>query len=169
MTEEKGNWNFVDKRQSDNPESEENSTVPTIIRADDTAMELRSAAKSMIAQWKEKKVTQNAALTILKEKMGAHIEATKYALTKQLELHNKKIDLLADKYIYQMTEEYLKDLNEMGISNLKSRGITVQVLNEETAKLLKQIESQDVPDFMKKKTLEMMMDKWMELFAKISN
>jgi len=45
----------------------------------------------------------------------------------------------------------------------------VQVLNEETAKLLKQIESQDVPDFMKKKTLEMMMDKWMELFAKISN
>jgi len=124
MTEEKGNWNFVDKRQSDNPESEENSTVPTIIRADDTAMELRSAAKSMIAQWKEKKVTQNAALTILKEKMGAHIEATKYALTKQLELHNKKIDLLADKYIYQNElRKYLKDLNENGVSAILSREV----------------------------------------------
>jgi hypothetical protein len=122
----------------------------------------------VISRFKAGQIEKRAAIAEIGELTNAHLEATKHALGRALEVHKQRVDLIAQKYIYQITEEHLRDMRDMGLHNLESRGQTLLKLNIETAKLLKQAETQDVPEFMRKKTLDAIFKKYEEFLSKIT-
>jgi hypothetical protein len=132
------------------------STVETRIEV------IKNQRLGVFSRLKAGSIAKQAALEEIRALSAAHLEATKHALSRALEVDKQRVDLVAQKYIYQITEEHLKDMREMGLQNYDTRLKTLLKLNEETSKLLQQASGQDVPEFMRQQTIERIVKRYQE-------
>jgi hypothetical protein len=129
---------------------------------------IKTERVGILGKFKSGSISRKAALTEMQVLSDAHLEATRHALKRALEVDQQRIDLIAQKYIYQITEEHLRDMQEMGLRNFESRMKTLLRLNTEAAALLKQAEAQDVPSFIKQKAIDAIVSKFDEFYRNIT-
>jgi hypothetical protein len=129
--------------------------------------QIRSQKLGIIASFKANKIQRNVALQKLKDLTDAQLEGSRHALKRAVEIEKQRVDVVADKYIYQITEEYLKDLRELGIKNYEARMETLMELDRVAARLVEKAEGQDVPDAFKERTLQGILAKHKEFFDRI--
>jgi hypothetical protein len=122
----------------------------------------------VISRFKAGQIERKSALAEIGALTTAHLEATRHALNRALEVQKQRVDLIAQKYIYQITEEHLRDMRDMGLHNFEARLQTLLRLNSEAASLFKQAEAQDVPEFIRKNTLDAIFKKYQEFSNKIT-
>lgn len=164
-----GKWDFVEESSLVVSENEDKKSIEKVYTPEETSIELAKSRTGILTKIKMGKLKDKAQFSELEMKMNAHLDATKHALHKALEVQKKRIDLVAQKYLYQITEEHLRDMREMGIKNYESSMSTLLVLNQETSKLLVEAEKQDVPTIIKKKTVDAIMEKWDKFFNDIKS
>ena len=129
---------------------------------------IKNQRLSILGKLKAGKIERRAALGEIQALTEAHLEATKHALKRALDVDKQRVDLIAQKYIYQITEEHLRDMREMGMHNFTARMETLMNLNSETTRLFKQAEDQDVPAVIREKTIEAIMKKYEEFYRKLT-
>ncbi|HWG19902.1 MAG TPA: hypothetical protein VG225_05165 [Terracidiphilus sp.] len=129
--------------------------------------ELRQRRLGIIGSFKRNGIERKAALNQLQELHNAQMESTKHALEAALAVDKRRIDVIADKYIFHLDEEYLKDLRELGIKNFESRMTALLQLNTSAARLMEAAEAQDVPPAMKQTTLQGIIKKHQEFFDRV--
>jgi hypothetical protein len=129
---------------------------------------IRTQRVGIIGKFKSGSIGRKAALEEIQALSNAHLEATKHALKRALEVDRRRVDLIAQKYVYQITEEHLRDMREMGLRNFEARMQTLLRLNVETAELLKQAEAQDVPSIIRQKAVDAIMSKFEEFYKTIT-
>jgi hypothetical protein len=130
--------------------------------------DIRVQRLGVIGRFKAGLIEKRAALGEIEALSTAHLEATKHALKRAVEVDHQRVDLIAQRYIYQITEEHLGDMREMGMHNYQARFDTLLKLNAETAKLLQQAEGQDVPVTIRQRTIEAIMKKYDEFSKKLT-
>ena len=135
---------------------------------DDRIEAIRTQRVGILGRFKSGSIDRNAALAEIQALSNAHLEATKHALKRALEVDRQRVDLIAQKYVYQITEEHLRDMRDMGLRNFEARMQTLLKLNSETSDLLRQAEAQDVPGFIRQKTLDAIISKYEEFLKAIT-
>jgi hypothetical protein len=128
----------------------------------------RKEKLDFIGRFKLGGIERKAALEKIQSMYDAQLEATKHSLKRALEVEKERVDLIAKKYIYEITEEYLRDMSAFGIQNYQARVETLFKLNEETARLLKTAQDQDIPERLREKTLDAILAKHEEFFKKLT-
>ena len=97
----------------------------------------------------------------------AQLEVGKHRLKPAVDVEKQRVDLVANKYLYRITEEYLRDMRDLGLGNYDARMNTLFTLNEETTKLLEKAEAQDVPQSIKDMTIDAIVKKHKEFYTRI--
>lgn len=128
---------------------------------------MRGEKLDLIGRFKANRIERKAALETIKSMHESQLEATRHALKRAVDVQKERVDLIAKKYIFEITEEYLRDMQVMGIHNYQARMQTLFSLNEETGKLLKQAEAQDIPARLREKTLEAILKKYNEFYDRL--
>jgi hypothetical protein len=97
----------------------------------------------------------------------AQFEAAQHALRRAVDVERERIDTVANKYIFHITEEYLRNMRELGLQNFESRMQTQLQLNETTSRLLEQAQAQNVPSTIRDATIENILKKHREFSDKL--
>jgi len=162
-------WSKVDAlaRRNQNEIVQKPQDLP-LTGVEDRIEVLKRQRVGILGKFKAGSIDRNTALAEIQALSDAHLEATKYKLKRALEVDRQRVDLVAQKYIYEITEEHLRDMREMGIHNFEARMQTLLRLNAETAALLKQAEAQDVPTFIQQKTFDAIIAKYEEFLKTIT-
>ena len=121
----------------------------------------------LIGQFKKNKIDRQAALIKLKAMHDAQIEAATHALRRAVDVEKGRVDTVANKFLYQITEEYLNDMREMGLKNFESRMQTLLQLNTKLGELLGHAQSQDLPQSVKDATIQNILKKYQEFADRI--
>jgi len=127
---------------------------------EERAERLKVQQLDLIGKFQANKIERKSAVEQLRAIHQTRLDAAKFALTKALEVEKGRIDLVANKYLYQITQEYLKDMAIMGLSNEDSRSKTLFALNDQTTDALVKAESAKWPDTLKKKTIDSIMKRY---------
>ena len=128
----------------------------------DRIEEIRNQELDVIGRFKRKGIDRRAALESLRDLHDAQLEAAKHALKRAVDVEKKRVDTVANKYIFKINEEYLRDLRDLGLQNFTSRMDTLLELNATMAGLLEKAQSQDVPPSVRDSTLESIYKKYKE-------
>jgi hypothetical protein len=128
---------------------------------------IREKKLGIIGSFKRNGIERRAALTQLQALHDAQMKSTEHALTAALAVDKRRIDVIADKFIFHLDEEYLNDLRDLGIKNFESRMSALLQLNSTAARLMEAAEAQDVPTAMKESTLKGIFKKHQEFFERI--
>jgi len=121
---------------------------------------LKNQQLDLIGRYQAKKIERKSAVEQLRAIHQTRLEAAKFALTKALEVEKGRIDLVANKYLYQLTQEYLQDMAVMGLSNEGARTKTLFALNDQTTKALLEAQAAQWPDTLKNKTINSIMKRY---------
>jgi hypothetical protein len=147
---------------------EEHKTIPSTGRSDplspinDKIETIRKQELDIIGRFKRNAIDRRAALEALQAMHDAQLEAAKHALKRAVDVEKERIDAVANKYIFHITEEYLRNMRELGLQNYESRMETLLQLNETMARLALKAASQDVPDSIRTSTIENIHKKYRE-------
>jgi len=128
---------------------------------------IRKQELDLIGRFKRNAIDRKAALSALRSMYEAQLDAAKHALTRAVDVEKKRIDTVADKYIFQITEEYLRNMRELGLQNFDSRMQTLLQLNEKMASLIQQAEAQNVPPSVRDTTISNIYKKYKEFSDKL--
>lgn len=131
------------------------------------ASKVRDERLDIIGKIKANSIERKAGLEAIRAMYAAQIEVGKHRLKRAVNVERQRVDLVANKYIYQITEEYLRDMRGLGIHNYNARMETLLKLNEETTKLLERAEAQNVPQSIKDKTVDAIVKKHTEFYERI--
>jgi hypothetical protein len=169
MTDSK--WEKADAliRQSKNPISvasgEENLTPLAPIQ--EQIESIRAQKLGLMGDFKKNKITREAALRNLKAMHDAQTEASQHALRQAVSVDKQRVNLIADKYLFQLNEEYLRDMRDLGLKNFESRNETLLKLNESAARLLERALAQDVPAAFKESTVKKINEQYEEFLSRL--
>lgn len=128
---------------------------------------IRHQELDIIGRFKRNAIDRNAALAAMRQMHDAHLEATKHTLKRAIEVEKARVDTIADKYIFQITQECLRNMAELGVKNIESRAETLLKFNETIARLLEQAQAQDVPSSIRDMTIENILKKHREFADKV--
>jgi hypothetical protein len=115
---------------------------------------IRNQEMDLIGRFKRNTIDRRAALESLRLMHEAQLEAAKHALRRAVDVEKQRIDTVADRYIFQITEQYLRNLRELGLQNFESRFDTMLQLNTTMTRLLEKAQAQDVPPSVRDATIE---------------
>ena len=121
---------------------------------------LKNQQLDLIGRYQANKIERKSAVEQLRAIHQTRLEAAKFALTKALEVEKGRIDLVANKYLYQITQEYLQDMAVMGLSNEGARTKTLFALNDQTTKALLEAQAAQWPEALKSKTINSIMKRY---------
>jgi hypothetical protein len=128
---------------------------------------IRKQEIDIIGRFKRNAIDRSAALEALRAMHDAHLDATKYTLKRAIEVEKARVDTIADKYIFHITEEFLRNMAELGVKNIESRTETLLKFNETIARLLEQAQAQDVPNAIRDMTIDNILKKHREFVDKV--
>lgn len=135
---------------------------PPLAPINDQIETIRNQELDIIGRIKRNTINRKAALEKLRSLHDAQLEAAKHALRRAVDVDKERVDVVANKYIFQLNEQFLKDMQELGLQNFDARMKALLKLNETMAKLLKQAEGQDVPPSVRDATIENILKKYRE-------
>lgn len=163
-------WDYVDKLT----QKEYKSTTLDMVKGakpleglELLADKVRKDRLSLVTRLKAGAIERKAALEKMQVIYDAQLEATKHALQRAVEVEKERVDLIANKYIFEITSEYLRDMGDLGIHNYKARMQTLLALNVEVAKLFREAQGQDVPERIKERTISAIIAKYEEFSAQL--
>jgi translation elongation factor EF-G len=128
---------------------------------------IRQQELDIVGRFKRNAIERREALKALQAMHDAHFEAATHALKRAVDVERERIDTVANKYIFHITEEYLRNMRELGLQNYESRMTTQLQLNETTKRLLEQAQAQDVPSTICDATIENILRKHREFADKL--
>jgi len=131
------------------------------------ADKIREQRLDLIGRIKANNIERKTGLEMMRAMYDAQIEVGKHRLKRAVDVERQRVDLVANKYLYRITEEYLRDMRELGLGNYDARMSTLFTLNDETTKLLEKAESQDVPQSIKDMTIDAIVRKHKEFYDRI--
>lgn len=131
------------------------------------ADKIREQRLDIIGRIKANNIERKAGLEMMRAMYDAQLEVGKHRLKRAVDVEHQRVDLVANKYLYRITEEYLRDMRELGLSNYDARMNTLFSLNEETTKLLERAEAQNVPQSIKDMTIDAIVTKHKEFYNRI--
>jgi hypothetical protein len=123
---------------------------------------IRNQQLDLIGRFKRNAIDRRAALESLRSMHDAQLEAAKHALRRAVDIEKERVDAVANRYIFQITEEYLRNLRDLGLQNYESRMETLLQLNVVMARLLEKAQAQDVPPSVRDTTIESIQKKHKE-------
>jgi hypothetical protein len=123
---------------------------------------IRNQQLDLIGRFKRNAIDRKAALESLRSMHDAQLEAAKHALRRAVDIEKERVDAVANRYIFQITEEYLRNLRDLGLQNYESRMETLLQLNVVMARLLEKAQAQDVPPSVRDATIESIQKKHKE-------
>jgi hypothetical protein len=115
---------------------------------------IRKQELDIIGRFQRNAIDRRAALEALRSMHDAQLEAARHALRRAVDVEKQRIDTVANRYIFQITEEYLRNMRELGLQNFESRMDTMLQLNATAARLLEKALAQDVPPSFRDATIE---------------
>jgi hypothetical protein len=121
---------------------------------------LKNQQLDLIGKFQAKRIERKSAVEQLRAIHQTRLDAAKFALTKALEVEKGRIDLVANKYLYQITQEYLQDMAVMGLSNEDARTKTLFALNDQTTRNLLEAQGAQWPEVLRSKTLNLIMKRY---------
>jgi hypothetical protein len=123
---------------------------------------IRNQELDLIGRFKRNAIDRRAALESLRSMHDAQLEAAKHALKRAVDVEKERIDAVANRYIFQITEDYLRNMRELGLQNFESRMETLLQLNGTMVRLLEKAQVQDVPPSVREATIENIQKKYKE-------
>lgn len=123
---------------------------------------IRNQQLDLIGRFKRNAIDRRAALESLRSMHDAQLEAAKHALKRAVDVEKERVDAVANRYIFQITEEYLRNMRELGLQNFESRMETLLQLNTTMVKLLEKAQVQDVPPSVRDATMQNIQKKYKE-------
>ena len=123
---------------------------------------LKEEQLDIIGRFQANRIGRKAAVEQIRAIHQTRLKAAEHALTRALEVEQGRIDLVADKFLYQITQEYLQDMAVMGLSNEGARSAILFALNDQTTKVLLDAKAAQWPESMKTKTIEAIMKRYEE-------
>lgn len=123
---------------------------------------IRNQELDLIGRFKRNAIDRRAALESLRAMHDAQLEAAKHALMRAVDVEKERIDAVANRYIFQITEEYLRNMRDLGLQNFESRMETLLQLNSTMVRLLEKAQAQDVPPSVRDATIENIQKKYKE-------
>jgi hypothetical protein len=123
---------------------------------------IRNQELDLIGRFKRNVIDRRAALESLRSMHEAQLEAAKYALKRAVDVEKERVDAVANRYIFQITEEFLRNMQSLGLQNFQSRMETLLQLNASTVGLLEKAQAQDVPPTIRDATIENIQKKYKE-------
>ena len=129
---------------------------------------IRKQELDIIGRFRRNAIDRNAALDAMRLMHDAHLDAVKHTLMRAVEVEKARVDTVADRYIFHITEEFLRNMQELGLKNFESRMQTLLKLNETLARLLEQAQAQDVPNTIRETTIENIIKKYKEFSEKVA-
>jgi ABC-type transporter Mla MlaB component len=142
---------------TDNPLAPINQQIETI----------RKKELDLIGRFKRNQIERREALKALQAMHNAQFEAATHALKRAVDVERERVDTVANKYIFHITEEYLRNMRELGLQNFESRMETLMQLNETLKNLLEKAQTQDVPSTIRDATVENILKKYREFADKL--
>lgn len=128
---------------------------------------IRKQELDLIGRFKRNQIERREALKSLQAMHDAQFEAASHALKRAVDVERERIDTVANKYIFHITEEYLRNMRELGLQNFESRMETLMQLNETLKNLLERAQAQDVPSSIREATVENILKKYREFADKL--
>lgn len=129
--------------------------------------EIRQQQLDIIGRFKRNAIDRGAALEKLRAMHDAQLDAAKHALKRAVDVEKQRIDTVADKYIFHITEEYLRNMRDLGLQNYESRMDTLLQLNTTMVGLLEKAQAQDVPSVIRDTTIDNITKKYREFVDKL--
>jgi len=123
---------------------------------------IRQQELDIVGRYKRNAIDRRAALQALQAMHDAQLDAAQHALKRSVDVEKQRIDTVADKYIFHITEEYLRNMRDLGLQNFESRMETLLQLNKSAAALLEKALAQDVPSAIRDATIENITKKYRE-------
>jgi hypothetical protein len=123
---------------------------------------IKNQELDLIGKFKRNGINRRAALESLRSMYDAQLTAANHALKRAVDVEKERIDAVANRYIFQITEEYLRNMRELGLQNFESRMDTLLQLNATMVKLLEKAQVQDVPPSVRDATIENIQKKYKE-------
>ncbi len=123
---------------------------------------IRGQELDLIGRFKRNAIDRRAALESLRSLHDAQLAAAKHALKRAVDVEKERVDAVANKYIFQITEDYLRNMRDLGLQNFESRMETLMQLNTTMARLLEKAQAQDVPPSVRDATIENIQKKYKE-------
>jgi hypothetical protein len=123
---------------------------------------IKNQELDLIGRFKRNAIDRRAALESLRSMYDAQLAAANHALKRAVDVEKERIDAVANRYIFQITEEYLRNMRELGLQNFESRMDTLLQLNTTMVKLLEKAQVQDVPPSVRDATIENIQKKYKE-------
>lgn len=162
-------WEKVDKliRKENQSVTDSTSHSKPLEALEKSTLRIQKDRLDLLGRFKAGSIERKAALEQMRSFYETQLEANRHALNRALDVDRQRVDLVAKKYIFSITEEYLRDMREMGLHNFDARLRTLFALNEEAAKLFKEAEAQDVPESMKQKTREAITAKYNDFYRSL--
>jgi hypothetical protein len=148
------------RRGSDSIVPSSTSQQSALAGLEERSENLKTQQLDLIGRFQANKIERKSAVEQLRAIHQTRLEAAKFALGKALEVEKGRIDLVANKYLYQITQEYLQDMAVMGLSNEESRSKTLFALNNQTTKALLEAQAAQWPETLKNKTINSIMKRY---------
>jgi hypothetical protein len=123
---------------------------------------IRNQEIDLIGRFKRNAIDRRAALEMLRSMHQAQLEAANHALRRAVDVEKQRVDTVADRYIFQITEEYLRNMRDLGLQNYESRMETLLQLNTTMVRLLEKAQAQDVPPSVRDSTIANIQKKYNE-------
>lgn len=163
-------WEKIDSIMRKGEQSVASSDLPErpLASLEEATTRFTRERLDFIGRFKAGAIDRRAALQQIRAVHEAQLEAVEHALKRAVDVERERVDIIAKKYIFEITEEYLRDMQSMGIHNYKARMETLLKLNEQAAQLLRQAEAQDVPPRMREKTIESICKKYDEFVDRLT-
>jgi len=164
-------WDKVDsiiRRQEQGVTSTALPQDKPLARIAQATEKLRQDRLGLLGRFQAGGIERRAALEMIRSMHEAQLDVTKHALKRAVDVEKERVDLIARKYIFEITEEVLRDMEVMGIHNFKARMETLLKLNAEAARLFLEAEGQDVPERIKDMTRDAIFKKFKEFFDRLT-
>lgn len=133
----------------------------------DEANKIREERLDLFGRLKANGIERKMGLEKMRALYEAELEVGKHRLKRAVDVEKQRVDLVANKYLYRITEEYLRDMRDLGLGNYDARMKTLFTLNEQTTRLLEDAEAQNVPQSIKDMTIDAIVAKHKEFYKRI--
>jgi len=159
----KSNWEFLRKGEESALEKRK-SAVPSI----DQALPVPDSPGTL-ERMQTGRITRKARVAASREEAVARLEAFIRELKAADEVHASTVDLRVEEALERIQSQHVQNLTEIGIANVEARAQALRDLSVRIARQLKEAFEDDVPEFMRDRTVEAIKKEYFRLLDRISS
>jgi hypothetical protein len=122
----------------------------------------------MLSQWREKRITQKAAVEQLKILYEGQRELIKHQVSEAVRLGKADATRTAETHLFKLNAQHLEELDKLGLQNYGKRQEMLRKLADQTTQNLRQAIESDWPESIKSKTIKGIFDLNNQFYGKLT-